>query len=64
MKEQRLWVCEYCGTQYKERTKAAECEKKHKRVSGVKDAKYHAGGDYPDRVEVTFSDGTKCWYKR
>lgn len=64
MKEQKLYVCEYCGTQYKEKEKALACEGKHKKATGIKDTRSHAGADYPDRVEVAFSDGTSQWYKR
>ena len=64
MKEQKLYMCEYCGTQYKEKNKALDCEYIHKDAKNVKDAQYHAGGDYPDRVEITFHDGTSRWYKK
>lgn len=64
MKEQKLYLCEYCGTQYKEKQKALNCEKIHKKISGVKDSRYHANGDIPDRVEISFSDGSSIWYKR
>ena len=29
MKEQKLYVCEFCGTQYKEKQSALNCEKNH-----------------------------------
>lgn len=29
MKKQILYMCEYCGTQYKEEKKCKECEKNH-----------------------------------
>lgn len=64
MREQKLYMCEYCGTQYKDKTKALSCEKTHKKVSNLKDTRYHANCDLPDRVEVVFEDGTSCWYKR
>ena len=64
MKEQKLYLCEYCGTQYKDKKKAVECEERHKLAKEVKNASYHAGCDFPDRVEVEFTDGTRCWYKR
>lgn len=64
MKEQKLYVCEHCGTQYKEKLKAIDCEKGHKEALAVRNTRHHAGGDYPDRVEVTFTDGTSIWYKR
>lgn len=64
MKEQKLYVCEQCGTQFKDKEKALKCEKGHKMPKLIRDARYHAGCDYPDRVEVAFADGTRCWYKR
>ena len=64
MKELKLFVCEYCGTQYKDKEKAKECEKVHKVANGINNASYHANGDYPDRVEVHFTDGKSIWYKR
>ena len=64
MKEQKLYMCEYCGTQYKDKSKALDCERKHKQPDRVKNARYHAGCDFPDRVEIKFTDGTSCWYKR
>lgn len=64
MKEQKLYVCDYCGTQYKEKAKAIACERGHKTAKGITDTRYHAGGDFPDRVEVAFTDGSRCWYKR
>lgn len=26
MREQKLYICDYCGTQYKEKVRCAECE--------------------------------------
>lgn len=65
----RLWYgkkqgkMENCGTQYKEKQKATECEKSHGVVARVKDARYHSMGAKPGRVEVVFSDGSTAWYK-
>lgn len=64
MKEQKLYVCELCGTQYKDKDKALECEEVHKVIGKIKNVSYHANGDYPDRVEISFSDGKRIWYKR
>lgn len=64
MKELNLFVCEYCNTQYKDKQNAAECENKHKHAKKIKNEKHHANGDYPDKVEVVFDDGTSIWYKR
>lgn len=54
MKEQKLYVCDYCGTQYKDKVKAMACEKGHRTPEGIANTTYHAGGDFPDRVEVAF----------
>ena len=64
MKELKLYACETCGTQYKEKKKALECEERHKISMEVRSEKHHAGGDYPDRVEIRFTDGKCIWYKR
>ncbi len=64
MKEQKLYVCDFCGTQYKDKKKAMACEKGHKLIARINNEGYHAGGELPDRVEVEFTDGSRCWYKR
>lgn len=68
MKEITLYCCEVCGTQYKDRNKAAECEKSHRRPVKIVAKKYHPiemrQGDYPFSVEVLFDDGKKIIYKR
>lgn len=67
MKEQKLYVCELCETQYKDKQKAIACENMHKKPVKVGNAAYHAckcdADGYPDRVEIEFSDGSKKWYK-
>lgn len=64
MKELKLFVCDSCGTQYKDREKAKQCEKSHNYAKEIANAAYHANADYPDRIEVCFLDGKKIWYKR
>lgn len=64
MKELKLYVCDCCGTQFKDKQKAKECENGHKIAIENKNASYHANCDYPDRIEVKFSDGKCVWYKR
>lgn len=62
MKELKLFICEYCGTQYKDKEKAKQCEKSHNFATGISNAAYHANADYPDRVqdvsmlEIKFGD--------
>lgn len=64
MKEQKLYVCDYCGTQYKDKEKALICERGHKIYNRISDTRYHVGGIFPDRVEVEFTDGSRRWYKQ
>ena len=68
MKEQKLYVCEYCGTQYKNKDNALTCEARHHPPVKIINAAYHAAKSvddgYPDRIEVKFSDGKTIWYKR
>ena len=64
MKEQRLYVCEICGTQYTEKKRALDCEKAHMRPVGFAGMKFHATATVPDWVEVVFPDGSSCRYKR
>ena len=40
MKEQKLYVCDYCGTQYKEKAECKKCEEGHKLPVEIKDSKY------------------------
>jgi len=68
MKEQKLYVCEYCGTQYTEKSKALSCERNHHFPIKIKDKRYHAAkcsnDGYPDRIEINFEDGKSIWYKK
>lgn len=64
MKEQKLYICDYCGTQYEEKARCAKCEKTHAKISKIRDVEYHADGKYPDRVEVVFEDGSFAYYKQ
>lgn len=64
MKELTLYVCDTCGTQYKDKEKAKQCEKSHNFANSISNATYHANADYPDRIEVNFTNGKKIWYKR
>lgn len=68
MKEQKIYVCDFCGTQYKDKQKALYCEKFHHSPRNFKNSKYHAascpGGGYPDYIEIEFDDGKVIRYKR
>lgn len=68
MKEQKLYVCEFCGTQYGVKQKALDCEKSHHTPKSMRRAQYHTAkcsqDGYPDRIEVVFDNGEVLQYKR
>ena len=67
MKSLQLFVCEYCGTQYKDKREAMKCENSHKTALEITDMSFHACKDaanYPDKIEVKMSDGNFVWYRR
>lgn len=68
MKEQKLYVCEYCNTQFKEKEEALKCEKFHHTAKAIKSASYHRAvsipDGYPDILMVEFDNGKVERYKR
>lgn len=68
MKEQKLYICEYCGTSYKDKLKCKECEKGHKQVVKIENCNYTSINSdktgYPSRINVTMNDGKTVTYKR
>lgn len=68
MREQKLYLCEFCGTQYREKGKALDCEKNHHIPKSMGQPQYHAAkcpeDGYPDRIIIAFDDGKAFWYKR
>lgn len=68
MLEQKLYMCEFCRTQYKDKQKALDCEKNHYIPKEMRQLQYHASkcsnDGYPNRIEIEFDDGKTIWYKR
>ncbi|MBP3772441.1 MAG: hypothetical protein J6I53_07110 [Treponema sp.] len=67
MKKVELYVCEVCGTQYKEKIKCSECEKSHVLPTQIIGWKYMPktfNGGYPIRITVRMADGKDITYKR
>jgi hypothetical protein len=68
MKEVKHYICEVCGTEYKEKTVCQQCEKGHKRPVAIVDAKFVAikqnEKGLPSSIEVKFDDGLTYIYKR
>lgn len=68
MKETKLYVCDYCGTQYKEKLKCQDCERGHKKIKSINSCKYvsikNDETGYPSRINVLMDDGNIVEYKR
>lgn len=67
MKSLQLFICEHCGTQYKDKKEAIKCENSHKTALEIHDMRFHAckdAGNYPDKIEVKMSDEKLIWYHR
>lgn len=67
MKSLQLYVCEHCGTQYKDKNECKKCEDSHKVALEIHDMRFHAckdSGNYPDKVELKMADGKMIWYHR
>lgn len=64
MKELKLYVCDKCGTQYKEKQKALDCEKSHAVPQCIINPKYRANSEYPDRITIHFSNGKMVYYTK
>lgn len=58
------YICCVCGTRFRDFDEANKCEQVHKKATSIRDTRHHAKGEYPDRLEVVFSDGVTLWYKR
>ncbi len=64
MTEKKLYTCDICHTDYSSKSDAQQCEKAHCRCNKITDTRYNSYFEYPYRIEVEFSDGTKRWYKQ
>ena len=68
MKEVKHYICEICGTEYKEKMKCQKCEKSHIMPSEIVRCHHlsltqNAKG-YPDKVTIKMSDGLEVIYHR
>lgn len=67
MKKLELYVCETCGTQYKEKVECQNCERSHVRPVQITGEKYmpkNCNGEYPVHITVRMADGKSITYKR
>lgn len=65
---ERRYICEICGTEYNDKTKAQHCEKGHCKPLEIIKARYLSVGNnakgYPLEITVKMADGTEQKYKR
>ena len=64
MKEKVLYTCEICHTDWSSKEKAINCEKSHREIKEITNKKFRASENYPDWVEIKFTDGHIIKYKR
>ena len=68
MKEQKLYVCEFCNTQFKDKQSALKCEKNHHKPKEIQKLHYHRAScpqdGYPDKIDIVFDDNSIIRYKR
>ena len=68
MKEVKHYICEICGTEYNDKSKAVKCEKGHCKPVEIVKSRYlkiedNAKG-YPIKITVKMADGKEVEYKR
>ena len=68
MKELKLFICECCGTQYKDKIEAKKCEDSHKTKLKIKSLKFvnykNDNTGFPKSIEIEDEKGNIISYKR
>lgn len=68
MIEKKLYQCEFCNTQYADKTVCEECEKSHILPLSIGESRYKSkkcdSSGYPVTLTVRMSDGEEIVYKR
>ena len=68
MKQISLFVCEICGTQFKDKIAAKDCEASHKVPEKIAGCRYLSKNQdakgYPQTISVAFKDGEVVKYHR
>ena len=68
MKEVKHWICDICGTEYKDSKACARCEKGHVKIEAIESTQYLALNNdqkgYPMRVKIKMKDGAIITYTR
>ena len=68
MKQETVYVCEHCKTQYLNRDYAQKCEENHKDIKKIIDLKYlpidRKADGRPERIKIEFANGTEWYYRK
>lgn len=68
MKEIKCYICEICGTEYKDMMRAQECEENHHKPESIVKTKYLPYSNnktgMPVSIDVKMSNGKIITYKR
>ncbi len=64
MREQTVYVCEFCAKEYKSKNDCQRCKDKHKRIEEIGNLYYEACAEYPHHISVRFSDGRTLPFER
>ena len=64
MTEEKIYVCDYCGSKYDTEDDALECENRHKKLSDILEYDYDKYERTPERIKLSFEDDISCWYRR
>ena len=68
MREVKHYICEICGTEYKDIKKCERCERSHRVPKAITKMRYlpitQDDKGYPVTVDIVFEDGTTRIYKR
>ena len=68
MKEVKHYICEICGTEFNDSSKAEKCERGHSSCKKIVDEAFHSvtadASGYPLEITVEMSDGKLVIYKR
>ncbi len=68
MRKVEHYICEVCGTEYKDKAVCEKCEKSHKKAEGICGARYISieqnASVYPVSVDIEFDNGEVKTYKR
>ena len=68
MKQKILYVCELCGTEYKDERAAERCERGHIMPKKIHESKFQSINvdqkGYPSRITILMENGERVEYKR